>query len=173
MSKYNKTEAPIRAAKQFIVVSESSREGLENTLRTYSKMHQNNVLYEEGMKWFKSGNKLEDAIETVNFCGDIIQKKENRCFMQGFKAGIRERGYDVGYKGYLKNNLPEDCMEYINDAKFNEGYYEGIGFKFGYDGVTIDAMPLDLVQEKDFLQAYKKGIETKSKEINKKTSKKR
>lgn len=173
MAKYNKTNAPLQAAKNFISISEGAQLGFERTLKTYSKMHQNNVLYEEGKKWFKSGQKIEEATQTVNFCGDIIQKKENRCFVQGFMAGIRERGYQVGYSKCLRDNLPSDCIQYADNDKFNEGYYEGIGFKFGYDGIMVDEIPLDLVQEKAFLQAYKVGIETKSKEINRKASKKR
>ena len=88
MAKYNRTNEPLRKAKEFNDISFAKEIGEQNTLKSFDKVRQNNKLYKEGMALGASGGDIDMANDLVIENGVTIPKKEHRNFKAGYKRGL-------------------------------------------------------------------------------------
>jgi len=89
-------------------------------------------------------------------------------FMDKYNKGVYRYGFRFGKNKKTTEQLP---IGFKDDDKFINGYFEGLGYALGYDGVRIENLEdANLVKFKSFLIGYRNGIDDKAKldENNKK-----
>ena len=109
--------------KNINVFALSVDEAFEKNLKYFSKSKLASQLFDEGLIWFNSGKKIEDANDKIVFGGKEMQKKEQINFQRGFQEGEKRLGFGYGYRN---TNLLEIPQEYQGNRFFLAGYREGL-----------------------------------------------
>ena len=148
-------------ARQLIGIINTQVESIKNREKLAVEAKKNEKIFNAGEMWYMKGKKLGDARQSFKIDGREMTDKEYTSFKNGFMYIPRNHAFLDGKNGKNLSDFPED---YTSDKDFMDSYTEGCGFKFGYDGVSVDALPIELVKNKKFLVGYKKGITAKSNE---------
>ncbi len=118
----NKKETSIKSIRNERIHYVDMNQTFDKKLKQANNERVARNLYHDGFSWFKSGKKLEEAVEKIMIDSDEVALKDNISFQRGYQEGIRQLGFAFGYKEALFDDIPD---EYLEDRFFLNGYKQG------------------------------------------------
>lgn len=112
--------------------------------------------------------------ERVAFANDYKETHERK-LKQLNNSRESQKMYDNGKK-YAHDGFKLEDSEYASDIHFQRGFeaaYKEKGFNYGYNAYKEEDVPSEYLENKYFLDGYKKGILQLKKETYKRSSSRR